>query len=57
MTRDDKIAARNADASRFSRWARSHPAAFTALLMVLAMAVTVALLFQKGYSFVLYQGF
>jgi hypothetical protein len=42
---------------RFERWARARPVSFTAMLVMLTMFVTVALLFQKSYSFVLYQGF
>lgn len=37
--------------------ARRHPWGFNAVLALLAAVVTVALLFQTGYSFVLYQGF
>lgn len=41
----------------FEAWGRAHPGLFTALLVVLGVAVTVGLLFQTGFSFVLYQGF
>jgi hypothetical protein len=37
--------------------ARRHPGAFTAVIMLLAATVTVVLLFQTGYPFILYQGF
>lgn len=37
--------------------ARNRPVLFDGVLIVLAMAVTVILLAQKQYSFVLYQGF
>lgn len=46
-----------AKAGGFDSWARAHPASFTVLLALMGSVVTLALLFQKGYSFVLYQGF
>jgi hypothetical protein len=37
--------------------ARRHPQGFDVMLILLAVAVTVLLLRQTGYSLVLYQGF
>jgi hypothetical protein len=37
--------------------AASRPIAFDAILALLAIAVTILLLYQSGSSFVLYQGF
>ena len=37
--------------------ARQHPNVFTAVLVLLAVGVTVGLLFKTGYTLVLYQGF
>ena len=41
----------------FDAWARRHPRAFTGLLVVIAAAVTVGLLFKTEYAYVMYQGF
>lgn len=42
---------------RLEDFAQRHPGAFTIVLAVLAIATAVALLFQRGATFVLYQGF
>ena len=41
----------------FDAWARRHPRAFTGLLVLIAAAVTVGLLFKTEYAYVMYQGF
>jgi hypothetical protein len=42
---------------RFDAWARRHPVVFSGVLVVLGAIVTAALLFQTGFTFILYQGF
>jgi hypothetical protein len=42
---------------RFDAWARRHPGWFTLVLVVLAIVTTTALLFQTGFTFIMYQGF
>ncbi|MCR6645619.1 MAG: hypothetical protein NVV62_14455 [Terricaulis sp.] len=42
---------------RLDAFGQRHPGVFTAALAVLAAATAVALLYQRGATFVLYQGF
>jgi hypothetical protein len=44
-------------ASRLEDSARRYPRTFTAALVILAVFVTIGLLFKTGYTLVLYQGF
>jgi hypothetical protein len=41
----------------FEARARAHPGVFTAFLVVLAVGITIGLLYKTTYAIVLYQGF
>ncbi len=44
-------------AAWFEKHARRHPGVFTIGLVLLAVGVTIGLLFKTNYAIVLYQGF
>lgn len=44
-------------AAWFEKHARRHPVAFTIGLVLLAIGITIGLLFKTNYAIVLYQGF
>jgi len=54
---DTSIETRGRGARQLEELARRHPHAFTAALMVLAVLVTLGLLFAQSPPIVLYQGF